>query len=143
MSNAQDSGNITDLYLIQESLQLLNDEKSERLIALSYAYFFEACPKAELLWEKDDPVSRLKMFNGVILTLIDKLSRPQIYQTNLRQDIKDHHSYGVKGEMYVLFFKALRDALAQVLADDLSDEMQRAWREQLEQMLKTIEEISA
>jgi len=142
MSNTQHLGSSTDLFLIQKSLQLLDNEKSERLISLSYALFFEACPDAQSLWEKDDPVSRLKMFNGVILSLIDKLSRPQIYQTNLRQDIKDHQNYGVKGEMYVLFFKALRDALAQVLADDFNDEMQRAWGEQLEQMLKTIEEVS-
>ncbi len=124
----------SDFGVIQSSLQLLNEEKTEKLISLTYAIFFEACPAAESLWEKDDPESRSKMFNGVILMVIDKLMRPEIFNVNLDTDIKDHHGYGVKKEMYAMFFHSLMAALREVLSDDFTEEMLQAWEKQLEQI---------
>ena len=128
----------SDFGLIQNSLQLLNEEKTEKLISLTYVIFFETCPEAESLWEKDDPESRSKMFNGVILMVIDKLMRPEIFIANLGADIKDHHGYGVKKEMYALFFQSLMTALREVLSDDFTEEMMHAWEKQLEQLSGTV-----
>lgn len=121
-----------DLNTISSSLQLLDEEKSTRLLDLSYSCFFKACPEAESLWEKDDPVSRTKMFNGVVLTVLDQLSRPEIGKNNLIADIKDHDGYGVSKEMYRIFFQALLQALKTTLGDAFDQNMEQAWMRQLD-----------
>ncbi len=126
-----------DLEQIDGTLQLLTDEKSEELLNITYSRFFQLCPDAETLWEKDDPVSRGKMFNGVILTIVDNITRPQIGENNLVSDVKDHDGYGVSNEMYQQFFDSLVDALAEVLGDEFTAEMMSAWRGQLSQ-IKTL-----
>ena len=128
-----------DLKVIQSSLQLLDDDKSEQLITLTYALFFKNCPQAEILWRVDDPVSRIKMFNGVILMVIDKLNRPTVYESNLNTDTREHHEYGVTSEMYVLFFRALIDSFVHVLSSDFSNEMKLTWERQFECIDQTIQ----
>lgn len=126
-----------DLEQIDATLQLLTDEKSEDLLDITYSRFFQVCPEAETLWEKDDPVSRGKMFNGVILTIVDNITRPQIGENNLVSDVKDHDGYGVSKVMYQQFFDSLVEALDEVLGDGFTDEMKSAWRGQLSQ-IKTL-----
>lgn len=120
-----------DLEQIDATLQLLTDAKSEDLLNVTYSRFFQVCPKAETLWEKDDPVSRGKMFNGVILTIFDNISRPKIGEDNLVSDVKDHDGYGVSKEMYQQFFDSLVGALEEVLGEAFTVEMSTAWRGQL------------
>ncbi len=121
----------TNLEYIYKTLQMLDDEKGESLISVTYACFFEVCPEAEALWEKDDPVSRGKMFNGVILTVMDSLTRPEMCENNLISDVKDHDEYGVNHEMYGLFFGSLVKAFSEVLGEDFSADMAQAWKSQL------------
>ena len=123
-----------DLNQITSSLQLLDEDKSEKLLSLSYSLFFKASPEAESLWEKDDPDSRAKMFNGIILSIMDNLTRPEICESNLASDVKDHDSYGVNREMYGLFFTSLLDALHATLGEDFNQAMQQAWKRQLKQL---------
>ena len=123
-----------DLQTIHASLQLLSDEKSEKLLSKTYTDFFTRCPEAESLWEKDDPVSRAKMFNSVILTVMDNITRPEICEKNLQSDIKDHDDYGVSKEMYGLFFCALITTLKEMIGDEFNQEMESAWRSQLNQI---------
>jgi hemoglobin-like flavoprotein len=123
-----------DLHQITSSLQLLDEDKSENLLSLTYSTFFEACQDAESLWEKDDPDSRGKMFNGIILTIMDNLTRPEICENNLASDVKDHDEYGVNKGMYGLFFTSLLEALRATLGENFNQEMQQAWKRQLEQL---------
>ncbi|OMH26643.1 globin [Motiliproteus sp. MSK22-1] len=116
---------------IYSTLQLLDDEKSEKLINETYSIFFNAHPEAVLLWSKDDPESRSKMFNGVILTIIDNLTRPDIFKNNLLSDVKDHDEYGVDKEMYGGFFLSLTEALKKTLGSEFNQEMELAWKHQL------------
>ena len=126
-----------DLEQIDATLQLLTDEKSEELLNITYSRFFQICPDAETLWEKDDPVSRGKMFNGVILTIVDNITRPQIGENNLVSDVKDHDGYGVSNAMYQQFFDSLVEGLEKVLGNNFTAEMMSAWRGQLSQ-IKTL-----
>lgn len=123
-----------DLNQIHATLQLLNDEVSETILSTTYSRFFAACPSAESLWEKDDSVSRGKMFNSVILTIMDNLTRPEICENNLIKDIKDHDDYGVDKEMYGLFFRSLEKALSETLGEAFSQQMAQAWERQLAQI---------
>lgn len=123
-----------DLENITSSLQLLDEDKSENLLSLTYSTFFEACPEAESLWGKDDPDSHGKMFNGIILTIIDNLTRPEICERNLASDVKNHDEYSVDKEMYGLFFTSLLDALRTTLGEDFNQGMQQAWQRQLNQL---------
>ncbi len=120
-----------DLHQITSSLQLLDEDKSDSLLSLTYSHFFTACPEGEFLWEKDDLDSRTKMFNGIILTIMDNLTRPEICEKNLASDVKDHDEYGVDKGMYGLFFTSLFEALSSVLGDAFNQEMQQAWKRQL------------
>ena len=124
----------SDLDQITSSLQLLDEDKSDNLLSLTYSHFFEACPQAESLWEKDDPDSRAKMFNGIILTIMDNLTRPEICESNLASDVKDHDEYGVDKNMYGLFFTSLLEALKATLGEAFNQEMQQAWTYQLSQL---------
>lgn len=121
----------TDLEYIYKTLQMLSEEKSEQLIAITYVRFFKACPEAESLWEKNDPLSRSKMFNGVILTVMDSITRPDICENNLLSDVKDHDGYGVNHPMYGLFFASLVEAFTEVLGDEFNQNMIKAWQQQL------------
>jgi len=123
-----------DLHQITSSLQLLDEDKSDNLLSLTYSTFFEVCPEAESLWEKDDPDSRGKMFNGIILTIMDNLTRPEVCENNLASDVKDHDEYGVDKGMYGLFFTSLLQALNTILGEDFNQEMQQAWKRQLDQL---------
>lgn len=124
----------TDLEQITSSLQLLDEDKSDTLLSLTYSQFFEACPEGQSLWEKDDPDSRSKMFNGIILTIMDNLTRPEVCEKNLASDVKDHDEYGVDKDMYGLFFTSLFEALNSVLGEAFNQEMQLAWQRQLSQL---------
>ena len=123
-----------DLEQITSSLQLLDEDKSDNLLSLTYSHFFDACPEGKPLWEKDDPDSRSKMFNGIILTIMDNLTRPEICENNLVSDVKDHDEYGVDKGMYGLFFTSLLEALNSVLGEAFDQEMQQAWKRQLGQL---------
>ena len=123
-----------DLNQITSSLQLLDEDKSESLLSLTYSHFFKTCPEGESLWEKDDPDSRAKMFNGIILTIMDNLTRPEICEQNLAADIKEHDEYGVDKGMYGLFFISLLAALNTTLGEAFNQEMQQAWTRQLGQL---------
>lgn len=120
-----------DLLLIQKTLQSLDNETGEKLLRQTYERFFAACPAAAELWEKDDPVSRGKMFNGVILSVFDHLARPDIGEKNLRSDIRDHDDYGVSTQMYGMFFSALLETLSAVLGEGFDEDMAQAWERQL------------
>lgn len=123
-----------DMKQVYATMQLLNDETSESLLAETYLRFFKVCPEAESLWEKDDPSSRAKMFNSIVLTIMDNLTRPEIFEKNLQSDVKEHNEYGVSGEMYGLFFCSLIDALKETLGDDFSQDMELAWKRQFDQI---------
>ena len=89
------------------------------------------------MWEKDDPISRGKMFDSVILSIVDNITRPQIGENNLVSDVKDHDGYGVSNAMYQQFFESLVEALEEVLGDGFTVEMKSAWQRQLSQ-IKTL-----
>lgn len=127
----------SDLMHITSTLQMLDDDQSEHLLALTYAQFFKVCPQAQALWEKDNPDSRGKMFNGIVLTLMDNMTRPEVCEINLASDVKNHDEYGVNREMYGLFFSSLHYALADTLGDAFSEDMSLAWKNQLQQLEKT------
>jgi len=121
-----------DLKYIHETLQLLDDEKSERLLAITYERFFVVCPDGKALWEKDDPVSRGKMFNSVILTVMDNIVRPDNCERNMIADVKDHDGYGVNKDMYGQFFCSLIASFHEVLGESFNADMETAWQRQLE-----------
>ena len=128
----------SDIELIDAALQLLTDENSETLLARTYEIFFAVCPAAESLWEKDDPASRAKMFNGVILAVMDNLMRPQMGVNNLISDVKDHDGYGVKKDMYGLFFESMVGALKEALGEGFTLDMEMAWKRQFSQIEGTV-----
>jgi len=130
-----------DLSNIQASLNLLNDQSSEQLIALTYSIFFKACPKAKSLWEKDDPISRNKMFNATLLSVIDKLTRPEVSQQYLKTDINDHQGYKVENSMYLLYFDAIVSAFEQVLGELFTDDIKASWLSQFRLLEEDIDLI--
>jgi len=127
-----------DVELIDSTLQLLTDENSERLLTRTYERFFSVCPAAESLWEKDDPASRAKMFNGVILAVMDNLLRPQMGENNLISDVRDHDGYGVKKDMYGMFFGSMVEALKEALGEGFTVDMEVAWKRQFSQIEGTV-----
>ncbi len=123
-----------DMAQVYATLQLLDDKKSESLLSETYLRFFKVCPEAESLWEKDDPASRGKMFNSVILTIMDNMARPEISEKNLQSDVKEHNDYGVSKEMYSLFFCSLIEALNETLGENFNQDMEQAWKRQFDQI---------
>ncbi len=129
-----------DIHLLMTSLQLLSHEQSEQWQAATYARFFEQCPEGPHLWGKDDPASRAKMFNAVILAIIDNLARPDTGARNLQADLHTHQGYGVNPAMYALFLEALQVTLADTLGEAMTPEMTQAWARQTGRMCRMIDQ---
>ena len=80
----------------------------------TYRRFFHLCPEAQgLMGHSDDPM-RARMLEQTYELLIDaELQGPGNY---FRWEIRNHVSaYGVTEPMYLLFFRALEQAIAQAL----------------------------
>jgi hemoglobin-like flavoprotein len=129
---------LSRLEFIQASLHLLDEQHSTDLTTETYAHFFQQCPSAKSLWEKDDHTSRIKMLNGVLLSVIDSLTRPDMAKRNLAIDVKEHIGYGVKDHMYALFFDSLLHAFKQVLTNRFTLEMEQAWTAQFDHLVQTM-----
>ena len=122
------------LMMIRKTLMLLDDEKSERLIKTSYEHFFTLNPAAEDLWEGDGATAKGKMFNNIILTVMDNLVRPEIVEGHLASEAADHKGYGTSNDMYAQFFQAVIAAFTVVLGDEFDAEMQQVWQRQFDQL---------
>ncbi len=122
------------LMMVRKTLMLLDDEKSERLISATYEHFFQLNPVAEDLWEGDATVSKGKMFNNIILTIMDNIMRPEMVEGHLANEAADHKGYGTGVDMYAQFFQAMIGAFTTVLGDRFDAEMQQVWQSQFNQL---------
>ena len=123
----------TEIY---EAFELLA-AKDIDLQQETYRRFFHLCPEAQgLMGHSDDPM-RARMLEQTYELLIDaELQGPGNY---FRWEIRNHVSaYGVTEPMYLLFFRALEQAIAQALGQAWTCRMATAWQHRVEDLMQEV-----
>ena len=120
-----------DLNLIHRTFQSMSADTGEQWLTRTYALFAERCPEGAALWATPDVNSQGKMFNAILLSVMDGLTQPETQHRNLVSDVREHKGYGVDRAMYGLFLHAMGDALREVGGEAIPDEEFSAWERQL------------
>ena len=103
----------------------------------TYRRFFHLCPEAQgLMGHSDDPM-RARMLKQTYELLIDaELQGPGNY---FRWEIRNHVSaYGVTEPMYLLFFRALEQAIAKASGQAWTCRMATAWQHRVEDLMQEV-----
>ncbi len=120
-----------DQELILSTFQSLDAEMGERWLTRTYAIFAERCPEGAALWESPDASGKGKMFNAILLSVMDGVTQPETQRRNLASDVREHQEYGVQSAMYGAFLRAMLDALKETGGAEVSEDVFIAWERQL------------
>ena len=123
----------TEIY---EAFELLA-AKDIDLQQETYRRFFHLCPEAQGLMGHSDEPMRGRMLEQTYDLLMDaELQGPGNY---FRWEIRNHVSaYGVTEPMYLLFFQALEQAIAQALGQAWTRRMATAWQQRVEDLMQEV-----
>lgn len=129
-----------DAETIMSCLELVA-EKSDDLAPDVYRRFFALYPQGEELFgvDTEDAVK-----GRMIMSLLEELMRfsaDEIYSENIKRWVHDHRGYGVTLPMYKDMFDCLLSTLQEVLGDDWTEDMNRAWLAQYEKLIEFLDYI--
>ncbi|MFA7555419.1 MAG: globin [Spongiibacteraceae bacterium] len=130
----------THAELIVNCLELVT-EKSDDIAPGVYQRFFARYPEAEELFGID-PADLVK--GNMIISLLQEimwLSEGVMYSDNIKRWISDHKSYGVTLPMYPDMFTCLLETIEEVIGDDWTEPMDKAWKAQYDILINYIEFI--
>ena len=121
--------------LIEQSLALLAErvgDPTEAVYARLYAEFPET---RERFWRDVSGAIKAEMLTMVVNCLTDP-GGP--YQLNLiRAERVNHDGFGTAGEVFDRFFWIVMEVCRELSGPDWSAEIEGAWRERLEQVIRT------
>jgi hemoglobin-like flavoprotein len=114
------------IALVQQSVEGLA-ARSDEMTRLFYANLFELDPPMRALFPTDMFEQRVKFFTELleIARAINDLDRFVARGAELG---RQHHGYGVRSVDFRFGGEALIAALAELLGDDLTAELETAWR---------------
>lgn len=98
----------------------------DRFIRLFYEHLFEADPVLRVLF-KSDPAPQCRALAGALQSLVDGLTKPVAQVAPLRRLGARHVHYGAKDKHYLSVGTALRGALAKILGDRFTADVEDAW----------------
>jgi|GEM_PF-600542 len=135
------------VQLVTESLQQAADAEPD-IYAVAFERYFQLCPESRELLQHTDDLMRGRMMEQVMSLLMDEDA--QSLDNYFRFEVGNHESYGALPHMYVHLFQACREVVEEVVqeavkhnsADGFSQEMARAWEEQIGVLLAMIKRYS-
>ena len=116
--------------LIRESLGVVV-EREAAITPRFYERLFARYPQVRPLFAKNDPERQQKMLQESIVAVVDHLEEPEWLAETLGNMGMQHVDYGVTAEMYPWVAECLLDTLADIAADQWSDDYRAAWEEAL------------
>lgn len=116
--------------LIRESLGVVV-EREEAITPRFYERLFARYPQVRPLFGKNAPDAQAKMLQEAIVAVVDHLEEPEWLAETLGNMGMEHVDYGVTAEMYPWVAECLLDTLADIAAEEWSDDYRLAWEEAL------------
>ena len=107
-----------------------------------YQRFFELRPDAEGLMQQADSSMRGRMLDQTFELLMNPdVLGPESY---FRWEVTNHVSaYGVSADMYRPYFQAMGEVLAPAMGHDWTEQVARAWRVRVADLLQDLERAPA
>jgi hemoglobin-like flavoprotein len=115
-----------NIPLLRNSFTLVA-ERQPALVHRFYEILFERYPEARNLFGRRSSEAQEKMLTSALIAVMDHLDDAPWFQTTLSTLGAKHHEYGVTDQMYDWVGESLLATLAEVAADDWSDELEREW----------------
>ncbi|MFW8593280.1 globin domain-containing protein [Cribrihabitans neustonicus] len=115
-----------DLKLLRDSYARLHEEMD-----LHSLYFYEAlfrrAPELKAMFREDLEAQGMK-FMSTLGRILDEMDKPQMLSAKLAELGRMHAAIGVTRAQFAPMEEALVDTMRQVLGDDMTEELERAWR---------------
>lgn len=112
--------------LLSSSLELVASRQPE-ITPRFYEILFERYPQAKPLFGRNDSKEQAKMLQEAIVAVVEHVEDAAWLTETLQGMGKKHVSYGVTEEMYPWVGECLIATLAEIAADDWTDDIEKAW----------------
>jgi hemoglobin-like flavoprotein len=130
----------------QETLEFLDSiekikDKLDLLPERFYHHFFRQDSSIRELFRDTDKRKQQKMFQTALNSIISSFESPEFLYTHLIGLASRHSNYGVKYEHLQYFKEAFLVSLADILADEFTEELYCIWRKVMDFVLKIFYKI--
>ena len=115
-----------DIQLLRDSFALVVEREPE-LTARFYEILFTRYPQARALFGRRSERAQQQMLRDALVAVVDHLEEPAWLQSTLFELGRKHAGYGVTTPMYDWVGESLLATLAEIGADDWTDDHARAW----------------
>ncbi|MFY9958271.1 globin [Bradyrhizobium sp.] len=113
---------------IQQSFELAS-ERCEDLTPLVYRRLFREHPEAEAMFRSEgSELVKGSMLALTIEAILDFAGERTGHFRMIECEVTSHDAYGTPRELFVAFFGVIGASLRDVLGEDWSPEIDRAWR---------------
>jgi len=113
---------------IQQSFELAS-ERCEDLTPLVYRRLFREHPEAEVMFRSEgSELVKGSMLALTIEAILDFAGERTGHFRMIECEVTSHDAYGTPRELFVAFFDVIAATLRDVLGEDWSPEIDRAWR---------------
>lgn len=116
--------------LLRSSLALVA-ERQPLITGRFYEVLFARYPKVRPLFGRNAPETQQQMLQSAIVAVLDHLEDADWLAATLGGLGRQHVGYGVTAEMYPWVADSLLATLAEIAADDWTDDMRTAWSDAL------------
>ena len=116
---------------IQQSFELAS-ERCEDLTPLVYRRLFREHPEAEAMFRSEgSELVKGSMLALTIEAILDFAGERTGHFRMIECEVTSHDAYGTPRELFVAFFDVIGASLRDVLGEDWSPEIDRAWQQLL------------
>jgi len=123
--------------LVYTSFEIVADRAGDISPAV-YEKYFARCPGSEALMSHIDGIVRGRMLDEVYRLLMNESYKDE--ESYLNFEVKNHKlAYSVEPHMYENLLSALKDVIAESLADDWNESFEQAWQERINLLLVEIQ----
>ena len=123
---------------IQQSFELAS-ERCEDLTPLVYRRLFDEHPKAAAMFRSEgSELVKGSMLALTIEAILDFAGERTGHFRMIECEVTSHDAYGTPRELFVAFFGVIGASLRDVLGEDWSPEIDRAWQQLLGEIASAV-----
>jgi hemoglobin-like flavoprotein len=123
---------------IQQSFELAS-ERCEDLTPLVYRRLFREHPEAEAMFRSEgSELVKGSMLALTIEAILDFAGERTGHFRMIECEVTSHDAYGTPRELFVAFFGVIGASLRDVLGEDWSPEIDRAWQQLLGEIASAV-----
>jgi class 3 adenylate cyclase/hemoglobin-like flavoprotein len=122
--------------LVQSTIGVLMQHQ-KRFTKELYRRLFATAPEAQALF-RGDMESQGQLLSHMLQFLVYAMSRPDTMTLGLRDLGRRHDQYGVAAEYYPAFHRAFLESTRDVLGDKHTPQVERAWADTLDMIIRAM-----